>query len=863
MKSTDYEFLWFTKKNGSGWDTWRELASTWLHQSDYGIDRKRSAISRFLDDYLVSRFYIDPIELFEAGNQSYLDFLNNYKYGEPYKVRCNNDVCEFIDWIITTYYSQPDDHGDLVPMFKNPFVRALNPVNNLETVYNALPYSYIKQLRRILCPMEKGDFSDWKWAIKQSDTFMINGRHYRDWQLIEENDIDKNDPDCVWRRVDIDKDKKIRINGALRSFHKGEHFFVIWSPVRAMALYTKLQLPLRTYQVRMLDSGEADTWRYAQGQWIINDKYDFVEGNEKSPWQKGVFNRIIAPDIGNIMTGMYINTNKTADRNKDEITRGYVIPWQHEIMLYWLEKLRNWQEKYNPLTKPTPIGELEYKHFGSTKTTVQRNEIGDICFLFRNAAAPIYRERAMPITTTFLNSLWLLLLTQLETDVYNQGHRLAENNKVRFIDPSNPRKTLFPLHSLRVSLITCYTIDGEIPTPVLSKLLVGHSRLIMTLHYTRVSPAAMAKKMQEAEAKIILNNDESLQSFLATKSIEEIGLQAAYKDAEALNSVLRVCNPAGWQEKSIGVCLAGGNTAPVIENATLAGCWNGGEKLKKANRNQSDLYGPVPHGFENCVRCRWFITDIRYIHSLTAHFNNLSYHASESARIAAELEAEQSILLDEEYFCEVNDEPFKKYERLHQLDRRIDKQKTDADEYCKDLVACFQVIRSLLKLEEQRQPEDTNTKVVALGTQDEISPYFSFIDTESRLRQLIQLCEDAEIYADLRDDLLKTPAINHRSNSLNTMLMKSGYIPFLIQLNDETQLTAGNAMINAMLKAIDEQDKSKAMTQLASYLDTEAYLTDTGLLDVGIKAIEAKVGINILCLAELSNQQTIRKQSDD
>jgi hypothetical protein len=39
----------------------------------------------------------------------------------------------------------------------------------------------------------------------------------------------------------------------------------MWSPVRWVALLAKLILPLRTLQVRMLDSGEADTWRYAAG----------------------------------------------------------------------------------------------------------------------------------------------------------------------------------------------------------------------------------------------------------------------------------------------------------------------------------------------------------------------------------------------------------------------------------------------------------------------------------------------------------------------------------------------------------------------------------------------------------------------
>ncbi|CAH0537491.1 gamma-mobile-trio integrase GmtZ [Vibrio marisflavi] len=857
MKSTDYEFFWFTEQNGSGWDTWREVAATWLNQKHYGVDHKRNALNRFLGDYLVPRFITDPVEFFEIGPQDYDQFLTTFELSENYRVRQNNEVCAFIDWLIETYYSQPNDDGELIAMFRNPFEKGSNPVRNQETVYNALPYTYIKKLRKILCPQEKGHFNQWKWAIEQSDAFLLNGRHLRDWFIVDEALVDKKDPDCVWQEVVVDKARSIRVNGVLKTYKEGDRFFVIWSPVRAMALYMKLQLPLRTFQVRMLDSGEADTWRYERGQWVKNEVNSFAEGSDKRPWQKGVFHRIVTPDIGDVMTGLYVNTNKTADRNKDEVTRGYVIPWQHEEVLYWLEKLRNWQEKYNPISSPTSIYDLDFKHFGSTKTDTQRSEIGNICFLFRNAATPLLSERSMPITSGYLNTLWVSLMSQLEKTIQDSGDRLLDGSLVRFIDVENPRKTLFPLHSIRVSLITCYAIEGEIPTPVLSKLLVGHSRLIMTMHYTKVTPVMMAKKMKAAEQKIDVQDEDSLMAFLTNKSIEEIGLKAAYKDIESLQTVLRVRNPAGWQERSIGICLVGGNTTPLVENSAIAGCWNGGERLKKANRNQADLYGPVPHGCENCIRCRWFITDIKYIHSLTAHFNNLSYHASESAKIAAELEAEQQTLLDEEYFCEVNGEPFTKHQELRNLDRRVEKQKVDADEYCKDLVACFQVIRKLLKLEQEREEEDTKEKVVAIGSHSEISPYFSFVDTESKFRQLIQLCDDAEVFADLRDDLKKTPAINHRSNRLNAMLMKSGYMPFLMQLDDEMQLLAGNAMVNAMLNATGESDKVKAMDILSSYLDAEKYLQDAGLLEIGVRAIESKTGINILRLADLSSNNRV------
>ncbi|MBF4333626.1 hypothetical protein EAY29_25755, partial [Vibrio anguillarum] len=110
-------------------------------------------------------------------------------------------------------------------------------------------------------------------------------------------------------------------------------------------------------------------------------------------------------------------------------------------------------------------------------------------------------EKKLPITQGYLNTLWVNLMAQLERDVHEDEHKLTDGSKVNFVDPTNHRKTFFPLHSLRVSLITCYTIEGEIPAPVLSKLLVGHSRLIMTMHYTKISPVMMAKKMKVAESK--------------------------------------------------------------------------------------------------------------------------------------------------------------------------------------------------------------------------------------------------------------------------------------------------------------------------------------------------------------------------
>lgn len=116
-------------------------------------------------------------------------------------------------------------------------------------------------------------------------------------------------------------------------------------------------------------------------------QHDFALGSEKRPFGKGIFRRIHDTMTGLYSTGLYINTNKTADQNKDELERGYIIPWQNEEVLYWLEKLRNWQEKYNPIAKPTDCKTLMRKHTGQTKSKKQLESMGEIGFLFRDASA--------------------------------------------------------------------------------------------------------------------------------------------------------------------------------------------------------------------------------------------------------------------------------------------------------------------------------------------------------------------------------------------------------------------------------------------------------------------------------------------
>ena len=405
-------------------------------------------------------------------------------------------------------------------------------------------------------------------------------------------------------------------------------------------------------------------------------------------------------------------------------------------------------------------------------------------------------------------------------------------------------------------------MEGDIPAPVLSKLLVGHSRLIMTLYYTKITPMVMRAKMEEAEERARMHEQESLQAFLEDSELRQIEECSIYNDMESVSNVLKVRNPAGWQEKSIGLCLVGGNTSRSEETIEIGGCWNGGEQNRRATTSLTKVHNPVPHGTENCIRCRWFITDARYLFSLTAHFNNLSYQASLSAKLAAQLEKQKDELLDERYFCIEQEKPFTQQEKLESLERRWERQVTDADEYCKDMIACFQIIKKILLLEEQRGAGDNSDKVVSVGSEEDIRQHVGFFETDSTLWQLMQICEDAEIYPDLTEELKKTPAILDRSNKLNYLLMHNNYAPIFMGMDEQMQLIAGNAMVRAMALKYKGKSKSDGFAEVANYIEAQRYLVDSGLLEKGINELSESLNIPVIKLSELQTQNNERLKND-
>tara|TARA_R110002050_G_C8951563_1_gene513427 strand:+ start:1584 stop:4238 length:2655 start_codon:yes stop_codon:yes gene_type:complete len=857
---SDLTFKWILTTLGPEWEQWQELAAEWMATQHTGVNAKRQALSRFFESYLMEFApYATDLGLFFKGYNGHIcssdDFFStslkhmNHQTASEFANHCRN----FIDYIIEHHLSEEGDSGNLTPLVRNPLSKIKRKNSLTETVRNPLPYKYTQDLRQILCPLpDKAElavieqnlpqgesllpsyhyrhFKHWAWAQEQSG----QGNQSGDWFEVEPELIDKTDPDFVCRTKEVTRDGK-RI-----TLHQ------IWSPVKAMVIFMKLHLPLRTYQVRMLDSGEADTWRYENGQWRLNDNHDFALGSEKRPFGKGIFRRIHDTMSGQYSIGLYVNTNKTADQNKSELERGYIIPWQNEEVLYWLEKLRNWQEKYNPINKPTDCTTLLVKHIGKKKSQAQLESMGEIAFLFRDASAK-ESDRSKPIRYSAIDSFWYQLLLTLENQLAEQGNALDNGERLKLVvdypegTPEDAKvATNHPLHSLRVSLITAYTMDTQLPLPVISKLLAGHSRILMTIYYNKITPSVMAEKMSEAEEELEGKAKQSVRNFIKDASLAQIQCKMVYHKEDSIQAALVNRNPIGWEERSSGLCLVGGNTVKSDEISTLGGCWNGGELIKDASSVAHRIYGSVPHGPENCIRCRWFITEAYYLKPLNAQFNQLSYKAHQAANLSVEIEGELEALKDEQFFCEEQGTPFTKHDDMQALQRRYEKQQVEADEYTKDWIACFELISKIIHVEEARNDDDTKDKLIAVGNEQDISHALRFVETESELLHLSLLCDDAEFYPDLQDELRKTPAIEKRSRQLSRVLMKKGFEPIFMEMDEKQQLIAGNAMLRQMAKIADPDDKMEGYRKVANYIEAGEYLSDNKLFNAGMNALSDK-----------------------
>lgn len=799
---------------------WQPLAAQWLKEQESSVATRLASLRVFIRSYLHEQVYQAGLPHAPGLVLSRSVLLPDYwttcmqRYAKDVGRVQNNYVHDFLNWVLLTDLSEPDDHGRPVvsPQFHNPVPRRVRGGggNIAESVRSPLPYGYIDELRSMLA--QGPCFRDWVWAQ--------NGERQKagDWFAVQESQIDKSDPDCVWR---------------LRRKHGGEEVLEIWSPVRWVALLVKLILPLRTMQVRFLDSGEADTWRYERDErgtlsWKPN-RSPLAEGTERKPLRQGVFRRVMLPGQSAASAILYVNTNKTLDIGKDGPDKGYEMPWMtsapmHSDAFYWLEKLRNWQEKYNPASRRVAWTELDHTRL-DLKAQTQLASFPPACFLFRlPETGPAAAHLPMPGAS--LDVAWCKLLKAFEERLAKRGEVHADGKRIRLVKP-DADWPFFPLHSLRVSLITALALEGQVPFPVLQKI-AGHSRLIMTLYYTKLGTVFPQQALEEAAKRLDSRKAESIVTFLRNTEYKVL-----VKDAIANNSVAFAAaipehpaarNPAGWMPMHHGLCLVGGNTVPMDSNNSIGGCYNGGPNI---GSESTPRYAPTPGGARNCVRCRWFVTEPHHIWALNAHANTLFYHSDEAVKQALKTERQLSELKSERANCEETGVPFQKQDLLSEVERLHETAMQRYSDLTEDVAATVRLMQRCIE-QARRLAADGGANGVLVAVGSALDVQMAVEEVPSELLQLSGVCDAAKLYPDINPG----KAVFRRSQLLDAALAREGLPPMLMTLDEEEQLAAGNAFMNKLAHAVNPENPALGRRQVVSIMDEGRSLADALKLDV-------------------------------
>jgi hypothetical protein len=797
-KQSDLSFAYVLKLDPK-MKEWCCIAAEWLKGQKTAIDKRRHALDKFLVHYIhgqdlelnYGRFLLRETEKPDLSQVLVGAKREGTQSLQHSDVKINNAVAEFLDWVLATKLGDPETGEWDRSRFHNPIQRLTK--SGLATITQSdkasLSIRYIRELRCMLA--EGRHFRDWKWAQQ----VMGEGRNGGDWFVVDPSLIDPQDPDCVARQRNA-TNYEMEVKGYPTDVWE------LWSPVRAVALYIKLELPLRTVQVRMLDSGEADTWRYIHspgggGGFELNHK-PLATGSEKRPFQRGVFHRTSTEKEA----GLYINTNKTADINKAESEKGYVIPWGNEEVLYWLEKLRNWQERYNPIAAPTLWTELEAKHFGRTPphddVLAQR---GSACFLFRD---PTDGEGGKPLHNDSLKPIWYRLLALLERRCADNGETLDNGTPLRFVDPDSFLGTSFPLHALRVSLISYFILDLKLPIAVVSKMIAGHATIIMTLYYTKFGKAYMREVLSEAEKNELEAERTNHRRFLADATLEQVSQRFAYVSEDAVRSAISNQGAAAafvFDDK--GICPNG---------ATL--CDVGGERIGAESLNH---FAPVP-GFpqeRNCACCRFFLTGPAFLPGLIAHFNTVSEKTHrQSARYSSLLD-KLTYLEDEQREAERENQPFARLRELDALNKHAESEALILNKYMNDLQAANHLIQRSIQIAEDKTTE--GVKLIAKGSMTDLK--VGFIESQSVLHQLEVVCENAVIYPDIDPGFANI----RRSQMLDAMMRYNGMEPVMMYLEEDEQLLVGNAVMQLI------QARTGSIQSALPYAECRLKLEEIGI----------------------------------
>lgn len=674
-------------------------------------------------------------------------------------------VNEFLEFVITNDLTNEDeDTGEVVRIMdaRNPFTLidiksdAYTPTIS-ESTKPCLQYHFVKKAQAWIIPANSKSFTD-----------LVHLQVFKgDWIEVSERIIDREDPDCVYKKI-------------------GKNFY-IWSPIEWLHTFTLTRVPLRGRQIAYNDSGEADDFiadidKHGSIRWIKN----------KSPLAGMTKKQSFIKKMPDAQSGMFITTNKTSNRGC-----GYSIPWIPLDLTYWLVKLRKWQQKYNPIHEPTSWTLCKRTNLNEEQLEAK----GINCFLFRAFGDVEAKNVSSALTKRLAAALYYIQPSDLVISTLSGKKSTLSHYKSKYTP-----------HSMRVSLITAYIMELGMPIEIVMKI-VGHSSIVMSIYYCKVTESDIRQRLEEGEKIQLKSAAVAIQKLIEQNKLEEVKNQLVSSNQDLLHTLTNEVPAGNFMFRDYGLC-------PYAASR----CGDGGDIIATSSFRE-----PVPAGYlgsQNCLRCRHFITGPAFYGGLLSITNEIllqsNYQSNQCAELQEEIDkisVEINKLERQSYVAGIKKENFDNSNlvrlelNLRKLESEYESSAKKMDVFLCDLQASYRLIQlSQAVINEVPDTDDNSLSLIKMSGAELV------IDLEdvSYFQQLQEVCENATIF----QSASASNAIAPRTQLIDRMSHFNDLAPHMFLMKPKQQLEVGNQLVKLL------KSRLKTWERVSEVIDCEIKISD-------------------------------------
>jgi len=301
----------------------------------------------------------------------------------------------------------------------------------------------------------------------------------------------------------------------------------------------------------------------------------------------------------------------------------------------------------------------------------------------------------------------------------------------------------FTPHSMRVSLITAYVMEMGMPIEVVMKI-VGHSSVVMTIYYTKISHNDFKQKLEEGEKLALKSEAETTQKCIEQNKIEEIKNKLVAFNNDVLRPLTNDLPAGNFIFRDYGIC-------PFAASR----CHDGGDLI-----GSTQVRAPAPSGYlgvQNCLRCHHFITGPAFLGGLLSISNEILLQSNTQSKKCRKfqekvdyIEGQLSEIGKVEYIANLKGEKFNASQRTHleAEERRLEADYESAakklDMLLCDIQSAFSLVRRCQMVVNKESVPDDSVESLSLIAMVDAELQLNFEEV-CHYQQLQEVCGNATI----------------------------------------------------------------------------------------------------------------------